>query len=462
MREMAGTMTFHHDITGCLDERIGARGLAHAALDARLHALEPKLAELRESLGQGGYRMLGIARENQDIETTRAALERLFDGAKTLVVFGTGGSSLGGQTLARLAGWCIPGDQRPAANTLPRVRFYDNLDPLSLQHGLNLLDPETTRFLVISKSGGTAETLMQALSALDWMRRADMGHMIPRAFLGLSEPAREGTKNPLRQLFEGLGVPLLDHDPEIGGRFSVFSNVGMIVALARGLDAHAIRDGGRQVLDELESQSAADFAPAVGAATAVALAEDKGVRVNVMMPYADRLSHLARWYVQLWAESLGKDGKGTTPLAALGPVDQHSQLQLFMDGPPDHMITLIRPAHGRDDPPMPADLAEMAGAENLAGRRVSELVSAQQQAIGDALMQAGRPVRVIDVDNPDETTLGHLLMHMMVETILAGHLLGVDPFGQPGVELGKKLTREYLAASDERDSAHSPARRGAD
>ena len=454
-------MTFHHDISGCLEDRIGAQGLSHAALEDRLRVLAPKMAELREHLPRAGYRMLGVARDTGDIETTRAALDRLCQGAKTLVVFGTGGSSLGGQTLARLAGWCIPGDQRPAANTLPRVRFYDNLDPVSLEHGLNLHDPETTRFLVISKSGGTAETLMQALAALDWMRRADMAHMIPRAFLGLSEPAREGVKNPLRQLFEGLDIPLLDHDPEIGGRFSVFSNVGMIVALARGLDAQAIRAGGAQVLDELD-RDPADYAPAAGAAAAVALAEDKGVRVNVMMPYADRLSHLARWYVQLWAESLGKDGKGTTPLAALGPVDQHSQLQLFMDGPPDHFITLIRPAHGRDDPPMPADLAEMAGADNLAGRRVSELVCAQQQAIGDALMQAGRPVRVIDVDNPDETTLGRLLMHMMIETILAGHLLGVDPFGQPGVELGKKLTLEYLAASDGHDAAHSPTRRGAD
>jgi len=454
-------MGFHQDIGGCLEERIGAQGLRREQLDERLTTLESKLAEMRESLGRGGYRMLGIAHETADIEVTRTALSRLSEGAQTIVVFGTGGSSLGGQTLARLAGWCIPGDQRFAASALPRVRFYDNLDADSLHRGLEMLDPATTRFLVISKSGGTAETLMQALSALEWMRQADMADMIPRAFLGLSEPARDGAKNPLRQLFDGLDIPLLDHDPEIGGRFSVFSNVGMIIALARGLEPDAIREGGRQVLAELD-HSASECAPALGAATAIGLAQDKGIRVNVMMPYADHLSHFARWYVQLWAESLGKDGKGTTPLAALGPVDQHSQLQLFMEGPPDHMITLIRPTHPPSDPPIPADLANAAGIDYLAGRRVSELVSAQQKAIADALIRAGRPVRVFDVDKPDETTLGRLLMHMMVETILAGHLLGVDPFGQPGVELGKKLTREYLAASDEHDAAHSPTRRGAD
>lgn len=450
-------MTFHHDIEGCLDERIGVQGVSRAALNARLEALAPKMAEMHESIAAGGYRMLGVARETADIETARAALDRLCSGAQTLVVFGTGGSSLGGQTLARLGGWCIPGDSGGTAGARPRLRFYDNLDADSLHRGLDLLDPATTRFLVISKSGGTAETLMQALSALDWMRRAGQSGMIPRAFLGLSEPARDGATNPLRTLFEGLGIPLLDHDTEIGGRFSVFSNVGMIVALARGLDANAIRAGGAQVLDEM-NRGPADFAPAVGAATAIALAEDKGARVSVMMPYADHLSHFARWYVQLWAESLGKDGKGTTPLAALGPVDQHSQLQLFMEGPPDHVITLIRPAHPPHDPPMPADLAAAAGVDFLAGRRVSELVSAQQRAIADALMRAGRPVRLIDVDKPDEATLGRLLMHMMVETILAGHLLGVDPFDQPGVELGKTLTREYLAASDGHDAPHSPTR----
>lgn len=454
-------MAFHHDIDGCLEQRIGGHGVSRAAVDARLRALEPKLAEMRESLANGGYRMLGIARETADIEPARAALDRLCAGAQTLVVFGTGGSSLGGQTLARLGGWCIPGDRGGTAGARPRLRFYDNLDAESLHRGLDLLDPETTRFLVISKSGGTAETLMQALTVLDWMRRADTAELIPRAFLGLSEPTRAGAANPLRTLFEGLGIPLLDHDPEIGGRFSVFSNVGMIAALARGLDAHAIRAGGAQVLDALE-RSTAEFAPAIGAAIAVALAQDKGVRVSVMMPYADHLSHFARWYVQLWAESLGKDGKGTTPLAALGPVDQHSQLQLFMDGPPGHVITLIRPAHPPADPAMPADLAAAAGVDYLAGRRVSELVCAQQRAIADALMRAGRPVRLIDVDNPDEATLGRLLMHMMVETILAGHLLGVDPFGQPGVELGKTLTREYLAASHGHDAAYSPTRSGAD
>ncbi len=171
------------------------------------------------------------------------------------------------------------------------------------------------------------------------------------------------------------------------------------------------------------------------------------MRANVMMPYADRLARFAAWYVQLWGESLGKDGKGTTPVAALGPVDQHSQLQLYLGGTPQHFVTVIRTACEGTGPRIAADLAELAGAAYLAGRTAGDLVAAQQRAIPEALIEAGRPVRSIDLERLDEATLGALMMHFMLETILAAHLLGVDPFDQPAVESGKVLTRRYLAGA---------------
>ena len=149
---------------------------------------------------------------------------------------------------------------------------------------------------------------------------------------------------------EAFSIPILDHDPNIGGRFSGLTNVGLLPALARGLDVVALREGAQGVIDSLlNSRPANSFAPAVGAAVAVGLAKECGVRANVMLPYNDRLSRFAAWYVQLWGESLGKDGEGTTPVAALGPVDQHSQLQLYLDGAPQHFITVIRakPAKGK-------------------------------------------------------------------------------------------------------------------
>ena len=238
---------------------------------------------------------------------------------------------------------------------------------------------------------------------------------------------------------------MLDHEPGVGGRFAVLTNVGMLPALARGLDANAFRTGARAVVKALLGVgSAQEFAPAVGAAVAVGLARDHGIRAHVLMPYTDRLGRFAHWFAQLWAESLGKDGEGTTPVAALGPVDQHSQFQLYLDGPRDHMITLLRQSARGTGPKIDQTLAKNAGIDFLAGRTAGDLVAAQQQAIAHALVEAGRPVRTIDIETLDESTLGGLMMHFMLETILAAHLFGVDPYNQPAVEAGKILTRRYL------------------
>jgi glucose-6-phosphate isomerase len=163
-----------------------------------------------------------------------------------------------------------------------------------------------------------------------------------------------------------------------------------------------------------------------------------------MMPYVDRLEPFAQWYAQLWAESLGKDGKGTTPVRALGTVDQHSQLQLYLAGAGDKFFTIVTTAHtGRGERfPLHAPDRDLAW---LAGRTMGDLMDASQRATAETLIRNGRPTRVITIDPLDEHGLGELIMHFLIETILAGHLLGVDPFGQPAVEEGKRLARRYVA-----------------
>jgi glucose-6-phosphate isomerase len=148
----------------------------------------------------------------------------------------------------------------------------------------------------------------------------------------------------------------------------------------------------------------------------------------------------------LWAESLGKQGEGTSPIACLGPLDQHSQLQLFMDGPREHLVTVLRTATTGQGPKIDPGLAKAAGLEEMAGRYVGDLVAAQSHGVPAALASAGRPVRTFDLSSLDEFTMGALLMHFMLETILAGRLLGIDPFDQPAVELAKVLSRERLVA----------------
>ena len=449
---------------------IGKAGLPQASLEANLAKLEPRLAALRQAHADGTLPVLRVPEWRNDIAPAREALARLTHGARTLVFFGTGGSSLGGQTLAQLGGWGIPGDDKHGSETRPRTRFYDNLDARTLELALSGLDLKTTRFVVISKSGGTPETLVQVTAAIDAVRQAGLADRIKELFLAVTEPKARGTTNGLRALCDNFGIPILDHDPNIGGRFAGLTNVGLLPALARGLDVEALRSGARSVVEAmLQAKRAGDFAPAVGAAITVGLAKERGVRACVMLPYADRLSRFAAWYVQLWGESLGKQGEGTTPVAALGPVDQHSQLQLYLDGAPQHLITVIREACAGRGPRVSPDLAKLAGADYLAGHAAGDLVAAQQRAIPEALMAAGRPVRTIDLDTLDEAALGALMMHFMLETILAAHLLDVDPFDQPAVELGKMLTRRYLAgkrsgASDGHPSAaaepRQPHRRG--
>lgn len=452
-------MVITHSIDGCLEEAIGSLGLSQDELARWVAQCWPRLDLLRREARERTLPHIGILYETSDIDEARAAYERLVEGARTLVVFGTGGSSLGGQALAQLGGWFIPGDDRTGKGGRPRLRFYDNLDALSLVKGLEILDLAATRFVVISKSGGTAETLSQALTVIDLMKRRGLEAAIPRAFLGITEPEKPGTANGLRDLFTALGVPMLAHRTDIGGRYSAFTNVGMIPAFARGLDFEAFRAGGRAVIEALaDAESGSDFAPALGAAVAAAFAKERGVNVSVMMPYADRLARFSHWYVQLWAESLGKlDKEGTTPVAALGPVDQHSQLQLYLGGAQHHLTTIIRMASlpDADTLPIPADLAALAGAPYLAGRTVGELVLAQTRAIGDAFVANKRPVRIIELSQLDEWSLGWLMMHFVLETILAADLFGVDPFDQPAVESAKRLTKDYLARMAVGGSTHA-------
>ena len=440
-------MVLSQSVEGCLEAKIGKAGLAQAALDRTLARLQPRLNSLREDYASGALPLLRVPERRDDIEAAREALATLTKDARTLVFFGTGGSSLGGQTLAQLGGWGIPGDDgNGGQRDRPRTRFYDNLDARTLERALASLDLATTRFVIISKSGNTPETLVQTIAAIEAVRAAGLGDRIPALFLGLTEPRSKAT-NGLRDLCEALSIPTLPHDPNIGGRFSALTNVGLLPALARGLDVEALRDGAGSVVKALlETRAPQDFAPAVGAAVAIGLAKERGVKVSVMLPYSDRLSRFAAWYVQLWGESLGKNGEGTTPVAALGPVDQHSQLQLYLDGAPQHFITVVRENCAGSGPRVSADLAKIARAEYLSGHATGDLVAAQQKAIPEALLAAGRPVRTIDLERLDERALGALLMHFMLETILAGHLLGVDPFDQPAVESGKIITRRYLGA----------------
>jgi len=435
-------MTLRQNIENARAEKIGANGIGKAALDDALRASEAALAWVRDAHAGAKLPLLRLPERTDDLGEIKSAAARLAAGATDVVMLGTGGSSLGGQTLAQLADIGVRGAEAFRAG--PRMHFMDNLDPVTFGTLLAKLPLATTRFVAISKSGGTGETLMQTAAALDAVKQAGLDARAGELFLGISEAQKPGTTNGLRALL-GPSVTVLEHDPGIGGRFSVLSNVGLLPAAMLGLDIAAIRQGAAAALAPvLSGKPAAEVPAALGAALNVALAA-QGRTITVLMAYADRLERFSRWYTQLWAESLGKDGKGITPIGALGPVDQHSQLQLFIAGPRDKLFTVVTLGASGLGPRIDARLAAQAGEPELGGKTIGDLVAAQGRATAETLARNGCPVRTMHIDKLDETSLGELLMHFMLETIIAAHLLGVEAFDQPAVEEGKVLAKQYLA-----------------
>ena len=439
-------MPFVQSIDNARESRIGQEGIADTALSDALARTGPALDWLRARHADGALPLLRLPAEQDDLAAVKRAADRLSRDASDIVLLGTGGSSLGGQTLAQLAGHAIPGVS--ALRPPPRIHFMDNLDPDSYTQLLEHLPLATTRFVAISKSGGTGETLMQTIGALTVCKQAGLSARIPEIFFGITEPARGGKRNGLRDLLASHAVEMLEHHTGVGGRFSALTNVGLLPAAILGLDIGAIRAGAAQALAPvLASARPEDVPAALGAALSVALAETRAKTISVVMAYADRLERMTRWYVQLWAESLGKHGKGTTPLGALGPVDQHSQLQLFIAGPRDKLFTVITTECAGRGLRIDQDLAALADARELGGKTIGDLVAAQGRATADTLARNGCPVRTIHMERIDERSMGALLMHFMLETIIAAHLIGVDAFDQPAVEEGKVLAKRYLAES---------------
>lgn len=367
-----------------------------------------------------------------------------------VVILGIGGSALGPialRTALLKPQWnALSADERGG---WPRLHVLDNVDPHTISALLARLDLQRSLFVVTSKSGGTAETMAQYLVVRGRLNEA-VGNTASEHLVFVTDPE----KGALRALAKSDGIAAVDIPSAVGGRFSVLTPVGVLPAALVGIDTAALLQGAGDMArrctgDDLATNPAAVFA------MLQYLADTKGGRhVQVLMPYSDPLRDLADWFVQLWAESLGKHrapgdaGIGPTPLAALGATDQHSQVQLFMEGPPDKTVSFIAVNETGADveiPKLHADVKELA---YLGGHRLGELLSVEQRATAGALARRGRPNLTIHIDRVDAWHLGGLFMLLEAATILAGALYGVNPLDQPGVELGKQFTYAMLGRPD--------------
>lgn len=430
-------MLYRQIIKDCFAVHVGPQGLS----DEDFHSLQeltgPVIDGLRVKADSGELPLLRLPYDTEDLDELAPVAKRFRESFTDVVVLGTGGSSLGGQTLYSLADSGF-GPRKGG----PRIHFLDNVDPDTFELLYEQLDLTKTGFIVISKSGSTAETVAQFIACLDRLMTLKGRDSASEHALVITEPGH----NPLRSLANRLSLPVLDHDPNIGGRFSALSLVGLLPAMIAGLDAYKVRHGAKVVLDAtLNGPDPRESEPAVGAAIKVAFLKKKGITNTVLMPYVDRLSNFGLWFQQLWAESLGKNGSGSTPIRAMGTRDQHSQMQLYLDGPRDKLFTLMTLNVQGKGGLISNALVKEPGLAYLQRRRMGDLLEAEQHATAVTLVRNGCPTRLIQLDRLDEEVMGALMMHFMLETIIAAGLLGVNAFDQPAVEEGKILARKFLS-----------------
>jgi len=430
---MTLSLPYSQDVSPALTDAIGEHGITQHDLDAALSRISGIASALKARSEKGELAFLAEPSNTVDLPLIQRIADRLRNAFSHVVIMGTGGSSLGGLTLASLA-------QPRFAKAGTQLHFIDNTDPNTMDQLLSQLPLADTGFVLISKSGNTVETLAQAMLAIEALEAESLP--ISHHCLAITMPGPRG----MRQLAEHYKMEILDHDPELGGRFSVLSCVGLIPAAIAGLPIVDLRAGAQAVMDACWSTTPEATPPAIGAALNFALMQ-KGKPMSVIMPYCDRLQNLGRWYQQLWGESVGKEGKGTTAIAALGAVDQHSQLQLYAEGPKDKLITFITFDHGKMGRVLPKALAERTGLDYLAGHHIGDVLNAQQAATMQSLTGYGAAIRHIALKDDSAFTLGALLQHYMMETAFMAGLMNVDAFNQPGVEESKNLTRERLQKS---------------
>ena len=378
-----------------------------------------------------------------DINETAAAIREKFD---AFVVLGIGGSALG-PAMVQQAMNNLRHNELPAAKRgCPKIYVEDNVDPERMVSLLNLLDLDKTCFNVISKSGNTSETMSQYLIVSDLLKQRygkNYGeHMI------LTTDAAKGN---LHKIGVADGLKMFVVPDGVGGRFSEMCPVGLLAAAVAGIDIEEMLAGAASMDARCQSD---DYLknPALFAAGAMICAMEKGLNIHVMMPYADSLKYMADWYAQLWAESLGKnvhrDGTpcaaGQTPVKSLGVTDQHSQVQLYTEGPDDKVITFLRVADFRSKITIPVGCEEFPDVSFLCGKTLNELLDAELHATEYALLKAAKPSWMITLPEVNAYTLGQLMYFFEMQPAYAGELLDVDAFNQPGVEEGKNAAYALL------------------
>lgn len=438
-----------------------AVGPEHGVTPADINDIAPRVADahaiLMKERKDGAYGFWDCYKDKAVFADVAAKAKTFLDkGYDNLVVLGIGGSALGTTALATAL---LP----PYYNLMskagrkkhPRLFVMDNIDPITFRQMLRLCPPGKTLYNVISKSGETAETMTQLMIVLDVLE-SKLGKDAVKDHLVVTTGPRDKSKSLMHPVVDEYKLTSFVIPLNVGGRFSVFTPVGLFPAAMLGMDIAAMAEG-CAAMDAACATAELDKNPAYlhGAVQYIA-ATAKGKPMSVMMPYSDQLRNVADWYRQLWAESLGKEHNlqgesvfaGQTPINALGATDQHSQVQLYREGPNDKIFTVLEVKRFDKTLKIPNTLASISELNYLRGATMNKLMAAELQGTVDALKMSGRPVCRITLPKVNAHTVAQLLYMLEVETALAGRLFNVNTFNQPGVEEGKILARRLMGAKE--------------
>jgi glucose-6-phosphate isomerase len=423
------------DLNALLAGAVGTDGMTPdewAGLESTLARVRDEMAAHRAA---GGHPFADLPYRRDDVQAVLAAAGAIGDAFDTLVVLGIGGSALGARALQ--------GALAPPGIGL-RVIVVDTIDPESFGAVLGGLDLQRTLFNVISKSGETVETMAQFLIVRDRLLR-ELGAVDYKRHLVVTTDPQQGA---MRQIVNDEGFGALPIPPGVDGRFSVLTPVGLYPAAAAGVDVEELL-AGAIAMDERRQAATSPLAdPALALAAALwFLRTQRSKPVVVMAAYCERLAATTDWFAELWAETLGRavdrEGRtvewGQTAIRSLGPADQHSQLQLWVEGPRDKVVVFLRLEDHGAEVVIPANYQDLESVGYLGGRTLGELLNAEQRATELALARRGRPSATLTLPVLNAFTFGQLLYLLETAAVATAALAGIDPYGQPGVEEGKRF-----------------------